>query len=358
MNFIQVNPSFILYTLAGLVALVLPYPAPSKAETPVAQIADLGQYGHNVVEPLGLNNAGRVLANRYNEPAIWKDGRWTRVVGFGSQARHHVMGFDDQGRVAVAVPTYSEGDAVSIKFYLWGDGRKRLLPMPDEIVQAQAFRVISTAVSDRGLVVGLLAKSLQHTADSKVVLWENGQPQVLNGFPNDAFYIKGINDRKQILGSKTIQGTEGFLWENGHFRSVSMPPFNNFYMTSAESLNNAGEVVGATWFMPNAHAFRWSDGEFTDLGALPDFISSGANDINDSSQIVGMSIKGDKDEPGLPTVRAVMWRDDKIVDLNTLLPNDSGWVLTDALRVNNKGQILGVGQFKGKPHVYLLTLKD
>jgi len=43
------------------------------------------------------------------------------------------------------------------------------------------------------------------------------------------------------------------------------------------------------------------------------------------------------------------------VDLNSLLPPHSGWLLQTAEGVNAAGQIVGQGQFAGKTRGFLLT---
>jgi len=54
----------------------------------------------------------------------------------------------------------------------------------------------------------------------------------------------------------------------------------------ATAVNNAGTVVGSS----NLHAFQWSRGVLTDLGALPgDANVSQANAVNDAGQIAGTS---------------------------------------------------------------------
>jgi hypothetical protein len=44
-----------------------------------------------------------------------------------------------------------------------------------------------------------------------------------------------------------------------------------------------------------------------------------------------------------------------VTDLNTLIPSGSGWNLTNALKFDDQGQIVGVGTLDGSPHAYLLT---
>src|ERR1039457_451490 len=69
----------------------------------------------------------------------------------------------------------------------------------------------------------------------------------------------------------------------------------------ARALNNKGQVVGTVIgqlgvrhkLAPGApeiwHGFLWSEGQFTDLGVLPNSVASDASSINDHGQIVGTS---------------------------------------------------------------------
>lgn len=88
-----------------------------------------------------------------------------------------------------------------------------------------------------------------------------------------------------------------------------------------------------------SHAFQWQGGVKTDLGTLPGGASSAAFWINAKGWITGNSENGQTDPliPGLPEVRAVLWKDGEIKDLGTLGGNTSF-----AQAINNHGQITGL----------------
>ena len=126
---------------------------------------------------------------------------------------------------------------------------------------------------------------------------------------------------------------------------------------SATVLNNRGTLTGwADTPTPDpfpafcfdedcfvAHAFQFHAGVRTDLGALADGMSSQANWISASGLVAGVSQNGEIDPliPGLPELRAVLWRNGAITDLGTL---PSGGYESFAMAVNSRGQVVGEAQ--------------
>jgi probable HAF family extracellular repeat protein len=86
------------------------------------------------------------------------------------------------------------------------------------------------------------------------------------------------------------------------------------------------------------HAFKWQDGDVTDLGALGGAGNcSVGTSINSRGDMVGRSENGLIDPAvGANQVRAVLWKDGAIKDLLTLGGNGSS---ADA--INNRGQVVG-----------------
>jgi probable HAF family extracellular repeat protein len=88
-----------------------------------------------------------------------------------------------------------------------------------------------------------------------------------------------------------------------------------------------------------AHAFGWHDGLLADLGALPGGASSQAFWTSANGLIIGDSQNGQIDPlvPGLPEVRAVLWKHGEIADLGTL----EGGHESLSSAVNSRGQVAG-----------------
>jgi probable HAF family extracellular repeat protein len=86
------------------------------------------------------------------------------------------------------------------------------------------------------------------------------------------------------------------------------------------------------------HAFRWTHGDFNDLGTLPGGESSSALFISPNGLITGNAQNGKLDPllTGLPETRAVLWRQRTITNLGTLGGYESGGV-----SVNDRGEVVG-----------------
>src|SRR5262245_57035411 len=68
-----------------------------------------------------------------------------------------------------------------------------------------------------------------------------------------------------------------------------------------------------------AHAAEWKDGVISDLGALPVDNNSAAASINSRGWSTGQSQSAVIDPFfGIPEFRAVLWKDDEVIDLGTL----------------------------------------
>ena len=107
-------------------------------------------------------------------------------------------------------------------------------------------------------------------------------------------------------------------------------------------------VVG--WVRPGRNQYRpyqWRDGR----GAFLSTEEGKALGINNKGVIVG-EVYRDK------SFHACLWKDGKALDLNALIPKNSGWTLYDATGINDKGQIIGTGKFdKDTLSAFLLTPK-
>jgi len=88
------------------------------------------------------------------------------------------------------------------------------------------------------------------------------------------------------------------------------------------------------------------------LGLTGGAVTSQGSDINSFDQVVG-TLVFDLNNGELN--HGFLYRSGQMIDVNTLLPQNSGWVLRDAQAINDVGQIVGFGIINGEQHAYLLS---
>lgn len=161
-----------------------------------------------------------------------------------------------------------------------------------------------------------------------------------------------INNKGDVVGAAEIvggQATHAFLFAHGKMWDLGTLGGTH---SRAAAINVRGQVVGVADAANGAgeRAFLYWKGKMRDLGTLGG-ASSTAHGINAKGQIVGQSLSAKRGEGG----RAFVSDGCRMVDLNTLVAPDSGWVLAEARAISNAGQIAGVGVRNGKLRAFLLT---
>jgi uncharacterized membrane protein len=176
----------------------------------------------------------------------------------------------------------------------------------------------------------------------------------LGGFNAEA---DSINNAGVVVGHANISGaitrfgdtvTHCALWSGTRFTDLGSLGGPS---CTAVHINARGQVVGKAWPNDtNVSPVEWQDGHLSVLSTYPGDPDGAALGINNQELIVGGSFT----TPGVP-VRAVMWHEGRIVDLNGLIPAGTGWHLQLAIRINEVGQIVGDGLINGQFHAFLLT---
>src|SRR5260221_3109177 len=148
-----------------------------------------------------------------------------------------------------------------------------------------------------------------------------------------------INDAGQIVGNTT---TGAFLYSNGKMVSLGAPSGAN--SSWANAINSTGNMIAGYLFFNGrpSHASLHSKGGWTDLGAFPGAAGTQATGVNSSGQVVGTAIFPVQSyHPFRPGKHVgFIHRNGALVDLNTLIPSNSGFTITDAIGINDSGQIL------------------
>jgi probable HAF family extracellular repeat protein len=173
-------------------------------------------------------------------------------------------------------------------------------------------------------------------------------------------FASAINRFGQVAGVSSANGVKGnfyaFLWsKTTGMKSLGALPGGSTLTggSGASALNDLGQVVGGSDCGSLCHhAVLWSKakGSMIDLGVLPGAVYTDATGINNAGQVVGWAFYS------LYNERAFVWSPSTgMLDLNSLIPANSGWVLQFANGINDQGQIVGEGTLNGQAEGFLLT---
>lgn len=333
-------------------------------------LTDLGALGpdpaNNSSYPNALNARGDLAGVSDNgamdpltgtaatDAVLWRNGQ---IINLGTLGGNESQAFSINNRdqiTGVAAnatpdPFSMAGSQTQGRAFLWQDGIMRdlgTLGGPDSF---------GWFVTDRGQVVGVsytsaMPNPVTGQPPAHAFLWQDGKMRDLGSLGGSVPTFGGVNDvnsRGEIVGQSDLAGDQAahpFLWDGSRLTDLGTLGGN---FGSANSINERGDIVGwATLPGDNtAHALLWSHGTMSDLTGTAASQCTVANAINSSDDVVGGTCAGDD---------ALLWSRGQQYDLNTLVA-PSPLQLTDAVSINDRGQIIGEGALpNGEQRDYLL----
>jgi probable HAF family extracellular repeat protein len=347
----------------------------SKKQT-VYQVTQLPSLGGTASSGNGISNQNLVVGSS-NVPgdgaahaSLWQNGTLIDLGTLGgSNSNSAWPGINSKGMVVGIAETPEPGGANwSCRFFfpsatgnqclgfVWENGV--MTPIPTWPGGVNGF---ATEVNNRGQVVGWAENGVEDpTCNPPVVLQfrgylldtRTGEMRELTPLPGDSTSTgNAINERGQAVGisgecSNAVGGfsaQHAVLWEPDG-TAIDIGNLGGEAWHTPMDLNDQGDVVGfgnpagVPGDAFGIHAFYWTrHGGIVDLGVLEGDDTSQALGINDRGQVVGLS-RG----PGGNT--AVLWEDDDITDLNTLVEPDYEGTLLVAGHINDAGVITGVAR--------------
>jgi probable HAF family extracellular repeat protein len=281
-----------------------------------------------------------------NIAALWTpDGRITNLGTLGGYQSHAIW-VNDFGQVSGWVENttpdpYSMGAGAETQGFIWQYGVMRQLGTlggPDSYGEF---------INNLGQVSGHSYTSAVPNPITGVppfdpFIWENGKMTDIN--PGDFGGAEGgtnfLDNQGRAVGFGSLLGEQSFhpfLWQNGKLTDLSTIGNLGGSLGSAYTVNEPGDVIGI-YTLPGPgfvyHAVLWSGRKFTDLQTVDGDGCSQPFSINLLGQVVGFSGACDGS-----TSHAFLWENGEIVDLDTLIPSNSGVQLQYAGWINDNGEI-------------------
>jgi probable HAF family extracellular repeat protein len=149
------------------------------------------------------------------------------------------------------------------------------------------------------------------------------------------------------------------VWENGS--PIPLPDLGVEGLSLAWAINDQGQIVGEVLNPEGTTdtAALWQNGIITNLGTLPGDFGSLASGISSDGKVV----VGSTWDSSFNWSHAFIYQNGVMTDLNTLFLKGTNLRATMANKINERGQISGMGTVlsgpdMGKLHAFLATPVD
>jgi probable HAF family extracellular repeat protein len=367
---------------------------------PRYQVTDLGPKGNPFSIGSNVNDYGLIVGamteeNGASHAVVWIDGVMADISKPGLAGPNSSAAVaNGRGQVLMQGETSKDpnnenfcglGDGQICAVYLWQFGAITQLPTLGGPNAGWG------AINNLGQVAGYAENSTHdpgcsttkavngngpQTLDFEAVIWgpAQGEIRTLRPLPGDTVGIAmWINDFGQAVGvsgscgntilPNFVAGPHAVLWENdgsahdlGNLGGTVNPAMLGVG-NAAVAINNRGQIAGLSALKGSTtfHPFLWTK-EFgmRDLGVLPGDLVGAGLAINNKGEIVGASVSAPG--PASGNLRAFLWRDGVMNDLNELVQADAPLYLLQAFSINDSAEIVGIGATSaGEIHAFLAT---
>jgi uncharacterized membrane protein len=231
-----------------------------------------------------------------------------------------------------------------------------------ELPPANTRRTVCSAINAAGTIVGLGQDAFPYNSVACRWAYQGGHQWTLVPLDPLAPWTQagasGINDSGAIVGSSGDEYTfVACRWDPPNFDApMELPDLGGPEASWATAINDASQYVGVSSTPddpPKYRAFFYDGNECINLGVPPGYedYTSFATRVSNDGTVIGY---GHKHDPhwssgwGDTNARAFVWRHGVLTALKDALVGGAGWTnVYQALDINERGQIAGIGQHNG-----------
>jgi uncharacterized membrane protein len=288
------------------------------------------------LRPAHISNSGEVVGStESNRPAVWsKQNGLKKLPSAAGFSLGEARTSNAKGQV---VGSMMSSDESTSRAFLYEHGKSLLLSGENSK---------ALAINDAGDIAGQAI--VRGKIPSTPVLWKQGAPLDLGGCCGGI--ANALNNNGQVTGHLyAVQGRyRAFLWDQSHGVHL-LGPADAF--SSAIAINDQGNIVLQEF---DKGLFLYKNPNTSVQIVTPPKFPAEVHAMNNKNIVVGAF------GPFSDANHAFRW-DEKsgFADLNNLIATGSGWKLEAATGINDQGQIVGVGDYKGNDDAgFLLTPED
>jgi probable HAF family extracellular repeat protein len=310
----------------------------------------------------GLNNRGQVVGEidfhgHRGRAAVWRAGRWLPLGAHPGFAESAAAGINDSGSVVGQFDTFWNGAWMGqrTRAFLWRPGRMALLPCLPGFPDSSA-----AAVNNRGDVVGRcdhLSELGQQALPAHAFLYHasviddlgEGQAAAINSADEIVGSVQATlswQENGTGRGYVAFGTTRAILWKSGQRKDLGYGRLvsvnDRGWFVGTRQIDSGPPAVTTTQYFPTFQPYLAKSSTITPLDFEPAC-------INNQGQVVGVR-SGESIH-----LLAVLWKDGRSCNLESLIPARAGWRLKTAVAINDRGQIIGAGQRHGQARAFLLT---